>query len=78
MTQSTELGTIYQQDELMAISKVAKFYGLKIHMDGARFFNALAYLADGTKVRLTTLLPSSFLLLSLVLVFPHANLFQLQ
>lgn len=44
VTQSTECGTVYEQEELLAISSVAKNYGLKVHMDGARFFNALATL----------------------------------
>lgn len=44
VTQSTELGTVYQPHELMALSEVAKSKGLKIHMDGARFFNALVSL----------------------------------
>jgi threonine aldolase len=44
LTQSTELGTIYAVDEIKAITKVAKAHGLKVHMDGARFANAIASL----------------------------------
>ncbi|MGI9464723.1 MAG: threonine aldolase family protein, partial [Aestuariivirgaceae bacterium] len=44
ITQATELGTVYSLDELAAIIKVARGHGLKVHMDGARFANALAAL----------------------------------
>ncbi len=44
LTQATELGTVYTQAELMEIRNVAEEYGLKIHMDGARFANAVASL----------------------------------
>ncbi len=44
VTQSSELGTVYQVDEVAAISQVAKAHGLKLHMDGARFANAVAAL----------------------------------
>jgi threonine aldolase len=42
LSQSTELGTIYQPQELAALTGVARKHGLHVHMDGARFFNALA------------------------------------
>jgi threonine aldolase len=42
LTQSTELGTVYTVDEIKAITAVARSYGLKVHMDGARFANAVA------------------------------------
>lgn len=42
LTQSTELGTRYSLEELAAIRAVAERYQLKIHMDGARFANAVA------------------------------------
>lgn len=42
LTQPTELGTLYSLEELMAIQEVAQKYHLKIHMDGARFANAVA------------------------------------
>jgi threonine aldolase len=44
LTQATELGTVYTPGELRALSEVAGRNGLKIHMDGARFANAVAYL----------------------------------
>jgi len=44
LTQPTELGTVYTLDELTAISNTAKSLGLKIHLDGARFANAVAAL----------------------------------
>ncbi|MBC8411141.1 MAG: low specificity L-threonine aldolase [Rhodobacterales bacterium] len=44
ITQSCETGTIYQLDEIVAISKTAHEHGLRVHMDGARFANALASL----------------------------------
>lgn len=42
LTQATELGTLYQIDELLAIKAVAEQHQLRIHMDGARFANAIA------------------------------------
>lgn len=44
VTQATELGTVYKLDELRAIGDMAKQLGLKLHMDGARFANAVASL----------------------------------
>ena len=44
LTQSTELGTVYTLDELAAFGDLADRYGLKFHMDGARFANAVASL----------------------------------
>jgi threonine aldolase len=44
LTQATELGTVYSLDELRALSETAHARGMKVHMDGARFANALAYL----------------------------------
>ena len=44
LTQATEAGTVYSVDEVKAISAVAKRLDLKIHMDGARFANAVATL----------------------------------
>ena len=44
LTQATEVGTIYLQEELKSIIQTAKEYGLLIHMDGARFANAIATL----------------------------------
>ncbi len=42
LSQSTELGTVYTHSELRALTSLAHRHGLKVHMDGARFFNALA------------------------------------
>jgi threonine aldolase len=44
LTQSTELGTVYTPDEIAALSRLAHEHGMKVHMDGARFANALAHL----------------------------------
>ncbi len=41
LTQATELGTLYSIGELAAINSLAKKHDLKIHMDGARFANAV-------------------------------------
>ncbi len=41
LTQATEVGTLYNTDELAALSALARHHGLKVHMDGARFANAL-------------------------------------
>lgn len=44
ITQATELGTVYSLDELQEIQRIARHYKMKIHMDGARFANAVASL----------------------------------
>jgi threonine aldolase len=44
LTQTTEMGTIYSPDELSAIHEIVKRHGLRLHMDGARFANAVAAL----------------------------------
>src|SRR5216684_2343849 len=44
LTQATDLGAVYTLDEIRAVAEVAKARGLKLHMDGARFANALARL----------------------------------
>lgn len=44
LTQATEKGTVYSLDELGALTAVARDYGLPVHMDGARFANALVHL----------------------------------
>ena len=44
ITQATEVGTVYTPAEIGAISEIAKAYGLHLHMDGARFANAVASL----------------------------------
>ncbi|MBM3832895.1 MAG: low specificity L-threonine aldolase [Verrucomicrobia bacterium] len=42
VTQATEVGTVYSVKELKAIGEMAEKLGLKVHMDGARFANAVA------------------------------------
>lgn len=44
ITQATEVGTLYSLEEIAQITAIAKEYGLKIHLDGARFANACAAL----------------------------------
>lgn len=44
VTQATEVGTVYQPDEVAAIAEICKGHGLPLHMDGARFANALVSL----------------------------------
>ncbi|WP_028454124.1 threonine aldolase family protein [Chitinilyticum litopenaei] len=44
LTQSTESGTVYTPAELREVSAHARHLGLHVHMDGARFANALASL----------------------------------
>ena len=41
LSQATESGTIYDVDEIKAISGLCRERSLKLHMDGARFANAL-------------------------------------
>ena len=44
LTQATEAGTAYHPDEVAALAKTAHGAGLSVHMDGARFANAVAHL----------------------------------
>src|SRR5580765_3662163 len=44
LTQASDLGTVYRLDEIRAITEIARARGLRVHMDGARFANALARL----------------------------------
>jgi threonine aldolase len=44
ITQATEWGTVYTPEEVKAISAACQRHGLTLHMDGARFANALAHL----------------------------------
>jgi threonine aldolase len=52
MTQATEAGTVYSLDEISAISAIARAKSLPLHMDGARFANALVAL-DATPAEMT-------------------------
>lgn len=47
VTQSTELGTVYTQDELATVCDHAHRLGLTVHLDGARLANAAAALGCG-------------------------------
>src|SRR2546423_9873879 len=44
ITQASDVGTVYPLAEIRAVAEIAKRRGLKVHMDGARFANALARL----------------------------------
>ncbi|GIL01541.1 MAG: L-threonine aldolase [Alphaproteobacteria bacterium] len=45
LTQATEAGTVYTTGEIAALAAQARLLGLAVHMDGARFANALAHLS---------------------------------
>ena len=44
LTQATECGTVYAPEQVQALCEVAHARGLSVHMDGARFANAVAFL----------------------------------
>jgi threonine aldolase len=44
ITQATEWGTVYDVDQIAAIGQACRRRGLHLHMDGARFANALVQL----------------------------------
>ena len=44
LTQATELGTVYSAAEIGTLTETARKFGLRVHMDGARFANAVASL----------------------------------
>lgn len=44
LSQSTELGTIYDREHLRLLGETARQLGLRVHMDGARFANAVTSL----------------------------------
>ncbi|OAP37806.1 threonine aldolase [Sinorhizobium glycinis] len=52
LTQATESGTVYSLAEIEAIASIAKSHRLPLHMDGARFANALVSL-DVTPAEMT-------------------------
>jgi len=52
ITQATEAGTIYRPDEIAALCDIAHARSLAVHMDGARFANALVRL-NATPARMT-------------------------
>lgn len=41
ITQSTETGRVYRREEIAALAEVSRAHGMHLHMDGARFFNAV-------------------------------------
>lgn len=44
LTNATEAGAAYRPEEVARLAGIAKRYDLPVHMDGARFANALAFL----------------------------------
>jgi threonine aldolase len=46
LTQSTEAGTVYTCEEVAALADSCRRLGLRLHMDGARFANAVASLGE--------------------------------
>ena len=52
LTQPTDFGTLYSLPELQDLSEVAHRHGLLVHLDGARFANAIAAL-DCTPAEMT-------------------------
>jgi threonine aldolase len=49
LTQVTELGTIYQREEIESLCEFARARSFVVHMDGARFANAVAALGCAPK-----------------------------
>jgi len=49
LTQATEVGTVYSLGQLEALQEMARRHNLRIHMDGARFSNAVAALDTAPK-----------------------------
>jgi threonine aldolase len=45
LSQATECGTVYELTEVSSLAALARQHGLPVHMDGARFANALVHLA---------------------------------
>jgi threonine aldolase len=52
ITQATETGTVYRPDEIAELSEIAHERSLAVHMDGARFANAVVRLG-ATPARIT-------------------------
>lgn len=44
LSQATECGTLYAPEEIAALAEIAREAGMAVHMDGARFSNALVAL----------------------------------
>ena len=49
LTQATECGTLYSPAQIASIAEVAHRHGLRVHLDGARFTNAVASLQVAPK-----------------------------
>lgn len=49
LTQATEMATVYSLPELQALTEMARRHRLRVHMDGARFANAVATLGVAPK-----------------------------
>jgi threonine aldolase len=49
LTQATELGTVYRRDEIKTLCAFAREHSMFVHMDGARFANAVAALECAPK-----------------------------
>ena len=52
ITQACETGTVYELDEIAAIAEVTHSHDMRLHMDGARFANALVAL-DSSPAEMT-------------------------
>ena len=49
ITQSTEMGTVYQPQEIQALARFAHEHDMFLHLDGARIANAAAYLGQNLR-----------------------------
>jgi threonine aldolase len=49
ITQSTEMGTVYQREEIQALARFAHEHGMFLHVDGARIANAAASLGQSLR-----------------------------
>ena len=49
LSQATEMGTVYTQEELKTLCDFAHSYDMYVHMDGSRLANACAFLGTGMK-----------------------------
>jgi threonine aldolase len=49
ITQSTEMGTVYQSEEVQALARFAHEHEMYLHMDGARIANAAASLGQNLR-----------------------------
>lgn len=58
ISQATESGSVYTLEEIRGLSAIAKDAGLRVHMDGARFANALDHLG-ATPAEMTWKKPAS-------------------